>query len=186
MSNIITSGKKLSDIFIKYIENTNNVVIYKLGTHHISSNITFPKATTTTLINCTKEGVFNILTSNTFPNIKKINYLSTHPGNYNISKRFNNVEWVFPDKKYDFYDYMIINSNGKKDYNLLHSYLKNKRILDGQNGHDISYYFDIFIEDFYGYNDSSTIEGEWLRSQFYEYCVKKQQEIYDQEDDELH
>lgn len=181
----ITSGKKISSIFIKYIENTNNIVIYKLGNHHISSNIKFPKATTTTLINCSKEGIFNILSNNTFPNLKKINYLSTHPGNYNISRRFSNVEWVFPDKNYDFYDYMIKNGNSRKDYNLLPSYLKNKRMIDGQNGHDISFYFDIFIEDFNNYSDKNIIEGEWLRNQFYEYCVQKQQEIYDQEDDEL-
>ncbi len=195
MTNIITSGKKISNIFTKYIENTNNVVIYKLGTHHISSNIQFPKATTTTLINCSKEGVFNILSNNTFPNLKKINYLSMHPGNYNISKRFKYVQWVFPDKNYEFYDYMIKNGNAIKDTSLLESYIKNKRIIDGQNGHDISYYFDIYISDFYKYSTNHTInsssindklvEGEWLRNQFYEYCVKKQQEYYDQEDDEL-
>lgn len=184
--NIITSGKQLSNIFVKYIEHTNNVVIYKLGNHHIPSNIQFPNADTTTLINCSKDGIFNILTPNTFPNLKKINYMSTHPGNYNISKRFSNVTWEFPDKDYDFYDYMIKNNFGKKNINLLPAYLKNKRIIDGQNGHDISYYFDIYIKDFYKYSNTHfLIEGEWLRNQFYEYCVKKQQEYYDQEDNEL-
>lgn len=189
---LITSGKQLCNIFSKYIENTSDVVIYKLGDHHISSNIIFPNAHTATLINCSKTGVFNILMPHFFPNLKKINYMSTHPGNYNISKRFKNVDWIFPDKDYDFYDYMIKNREGKKDNNLLSSYLKNKRIIDGQNGHDISYYFDIYIKDFYKYNSSlvddavgDKIEGEWLRNQFYEYCVKKQQEYLDQEEREL-
>jgi hypothetical protein len=182
---IITSGKTLCNIFSHYIENTNNVIIYKLGSHHLPSNIQFPKADTTTLINCTKEGIFNILTPNTFPNLKQVNYLSTHPGNYNIGQRFSNVKWEFPDKDYDFYDYMINRGYGKKNIHLLSSYLKNKRMIDGQNGHDISFYFDILISDFYASDKHSIIEGEWLRNQFYEYCVKKQQEYYDQEDDEL-
>ncbi len=183
--NLITSGKSLCHIFLYNIENAKNVVIYKLGNHHIPSNVQFPKADTTTLINCSKEGIFNILTPNTFPNLKKINYLSTHPGNYNIAQRFKNVTWEFPDKNYDFYDFMIKRGYGKKNSILLSTYLKNKRIIDGQNGHDISFYFDIFIEDFYGYKDYTIVEGEWLRNQFYEYCVHKQQEYYDQEDDEL-
>ncbi len=185
---IITSGKQLSNIFTKYIENTDNVIIYKLGNYHIPSNIQFPNARATTLINCSKEGIFNILTPNTFPNLKKINYLSTHPGNYNVYKRFSNIHWEFPAKEYDFYNFILNNSNinSNKNKNLLSLYLKNKRIIDGQNGHDISFYFDVYIKDFYKYSNTySLIDGEWLRDQFYEYCVKKQHEYYEQEDKEL-
>ncbi len=183
---LISRGTQLSEKLINYIENTSNVVIYKLGEHHIPSNIFFPNAKEATIINCTRTGVFNILTPFVFPNIKKINYLSAHPGNFEIYKRFNYdiksdnyVKWVFPKKEYDFYDYIIKKNIGFKDNKLIDNYLKNKRVIDGINGFDISFYFDLELPGF------ELVDGEWYRNQFYEYYVRKQNEIISQNDKEL-
>jgi hypothetical protein len=183
---LATRGNKLSTQLIKYIENTPNVIIYKLGEHHIPSNIFFPNAKEVTIINCNKLGVFNILSPYIFPNIKRINYLSAHPGNFNIYTRFNHdiksndcIKWVFPNKEYDFYDYIIRKKIGSRDNSLINIYLKNKKVIDGTNGFDISFYFDIDLPNF------GLVEGEWYRNQFYEYCVNKQNEIINYNDKEL-
>jgi len=183
---MITRGIQLSQKIINHIENTSNLVIYKLGEHHIPSNIFFPKAYEITLINCSRMGVFNILTPHTLPNLQKINYLSAHPGNFNIYKRFNHdiksnksVMWIFPSKEYDFYNYILSKNIGIKENQLINRYLKNKKIVDGVNGFDISFYFDIDVP---GYG---LVEGEWYRNQFYEYCVSKQNEMIQETEKEL-
>jgi hypothetical protein len=170
---LISFNTKLSSDFVKYIENTNNLCIYKLGSHYIPNNIIFDKATTLTLINCNKDGIHNILNPRVFPNITNINYLSVHPGDYNIYKRFSeNISWKFPNKDYEFYNKMVSNGRGKKYDNLIKEYLTNKRIIDGKNGFDISFYFDLIIPN-YGITD-----GEWWQLQFYEYLVRKEKELH--------
>lgn len=182
---LVSRGNKLSSKLVNYIENTSNVVIYKLGEHHIPSNIFFPNAREITIINSSRIGVFNMLSPFVFPNLQKINYLSAHPGNYDIYKRFNHninnnyVEWIFPKKDYEFYDYIIKKGLGKRDNGLIDYYLKNKKIVDGINGFDISFYFDLKLPDY------GLVEGEWYRNQFYEYCVSKQNEIINESDKEL-
>jgi len=183
---MITRGIQLSHKIINHIENASNLVIYKLGEHHIPSNIFFPKAHDITLINCSRIGVFNILTTYILPNLQRVNYLSAHPGNFDIYKRFhhnpkkdNYVQWVFPNKDYDFYTYILNKNIGMKDNQLINRYLKNKRIIDGVNGFDVSFQFDIDLPE---YGD---VEGEWYRNQFYEYCVSKQNEIIQESEKEL-
>jgi hypothetical protein len=166
---LISFSKKLSNDFVKHIDSTSNICLYKLGTHYIPNNIIFPKADTLTLINCNRDGILNILTPTIFPNLSKVNYLSTDPGNFKIYERFNDkIKWVFPNKTYDFYDFMVKSGRGTKDLELIKTYVTNKRILDGKNGFDISFQFDLNIP---GYG---IIDGDWWRSQFYEYLVNKQ------------
>ncbi len=173
---LLTRGQKLSSKLIKYIESADNVIIYKLDNHHIPSNIFFPNAKQATIINCSKFGVFNILTPYIFPNVHKINYLSANPGNFDIYKRFNNIEWVFPEKNYPFYSHLIDKQIGTRDAGLINRYLANKRVIDGNNGFDISFHFDILLPEY------GQVNGEWYRTQFYEYCVAKQNEMIDDSD----
>jgi len=186
---LFSFNTKLCSNFVKHIENTNNLCVYKLGSYPLPTNLLFPKADTLTLINCNKKGIQNILNPAFFPSLKKVNYLSVHPGDYEIYKRFGNqLEWVFPNKRYDFYDYMMSLGSGKKDVNLIHTYIKNKQIIDGTNDFDISYKFDLNIPNYL------IVVSELYKSQFYEYLVKKQNEKYDccngtffiQELEELH
>lgn len=166
---LISFSKKLSNDFVKHIDSTNNICLYKLGTHIIPDNIIFPKAECVTIINCNRNGILNILTPTIFPNLNKINYLSTDPGDFKIYERFNDKpKWVFPNKNYEFYDFMVKTGRGTKDSQLIKKYLVNKKIIDGKNGFDISFHFDLNIP---GYG---IIDGEWWRTQFYEYLVHKQ------------
>ena len=99
--NLISFGRGLSPEFIKHIDSINNLCVYKLSSHYIPENIFFPKAESVTLINCHKHGILNILTPKVFPNLTKVNYLSTDPGDYKIYERFNNdIKWIFPNKTY--------------------------------------------------------------------------------------
>jgi hypothetical protein len=132
-------------------------------------DIIFPKAETITLINCSRDGILNILTPRILPKLSKVNYLSADPGNFKIYERFNNnVKWIFPNKSYDFYDFMVKSGRGTKDTQLIKKYVTNKKIIDGKNGFDISFHFELNIPGF------GITDGEWWRSQFYEYLVQKQ------------
>jgi hypothetical protein len=163
-------NKILSPHFIKHIENTTNVCIYKLDSYKIPDNIIFSNAKAVTLINCNSSGVTNILKSSIFPNIHRINYLSSNPGN-NLDVRFpHSVEWIFPNKDYDFYNFMVMSGKGRKDPTLIKEYIANKIMIDGKNEFDISFKLDLNIPEF------GVTNGDWWRSQFYEYLVKKENE----------
>jgi len=186
---LFSFNTKLCPNFVRHIENTNNLCVYKLGSYALPSNILFPKANTLTLINCSKKGIQNILNPDIFPSLKRVNYLSIQPGSYDIYKRFRNqLEWVFPNKRYDFYDYMMALGYGKKDPKLIQTYIKDKQMVDGTNDFDISYKFDLSIPDYV------IVDSEWYRAQFYEYLVNKQNALDDvcegtffvQELEELH
>jgi hypothetical protein len=169
INRLISFSKSLTPDFIKHIQSTNNVCLYKLGNHHIPENVAFPSAKTLTLINCNRDGILNIFTPNIFPNLTNVNYLSADPGDFKLYERYNDkLKWVFPNKTYEFYDFMVKSGRGKKDPELIKNYLTNKRIIDGKNGFDISFEFDLNIPDY------GIVNGEWWRSQFYEYLVKQQ------------
>jgi hypothetical protein len=169
INRLVSLNKHVSQDFINHIGKTKSLCIYKLGNHIIPKNIFFPNAKYLTLINCNNNGVVRMLYPEIFPNIKVINYLSTNIGNYTFHKRFSkNVQWVFPDKNYEFFNFMVETGYGKKDPDIIKRYISNKKIIDGKNGFDISFEFDINVP---GYG---IVNGEWWRSQFYEYLVKKQ------------
>jgi hypothetical protein len=169
---LLSFKKELKPEFVNYIENSSNCILYKLGTYNIPQNIFFPNVNTVTLINCTSNGVVNMLRPHIFPNVNTIHYLSANPGNHKLSEIFkSNVKWIFPDKDYIFYNYMVQSGLGKKDPELLKTYLKNKKIIDGKNGFDISFEFDLNIPNY------GIVSGEWWRHQFYEYLVTKQNNI---------
>lgn len=158
----------LSHDFVKYIESTNHLCIYKLNGQNVTTNVLFPKVKTLTLINCSKTGVQNVLNPNIFPNTKNINYLSAGPVEYDIYQRFRgDTQWVFPNKNYDFYNYMVDKGYGKKDDTIMKKFIASKKIIDGANGFDISFQFDLNIPEF------GIINGEWWRSQFIEYLRSK-------------
>lgn len=166
---LISFSKGLSKEFINHIDSAHNLCMYKLGSHYIPNNVIFPKAETVTLINCNRNGILNILTPTIFPNLSKVNYLSADPGDFKIYERFSdNNKWVFPNKSYDFYDFMVKSGRGKKDNDLIKEYVASKKIVDGKNGFDISFHFELNIPGF------GITDGEWWRSQFYEYLVDKQ------------
>lgn len=166
---LISFSKKLSNEFVNHIQTSNNICIYKLGSHCIPNNIIFSNAQNLTLINCSRIGILNIFTPTIFPNLSNVNYLSADPGDFKIYEKFNDkISWAFPNKTHDFYDFMVKSGRGKKDSELLKQYVTNKKIIDGKNGFDISFEFDLIVPDY------GIVNGEWWRSQFYEYLVKQQ------------
>jgi len=154
--------------FVKYIEETNNLCVYKLGYTVLPNNLTFNNVDTLTIINCNKFGISSILKPHIFPNLNKINYISSNPEDYSIYKRFDKkVQWFFPDKQLDFYEYMIALGYGSKQKTLIPRYIINKQIIDGKNDFDISYKFDLQIPNY------GRVDSEWYRKQFYEYIDYK-------------
>lgn len=169
MSKLISFQKKLTSEFVRHIENTKDICIYKFGVFLVPRSVVFPNANQLTLINCSKSGISNILNPYMFPNIHTINYLSTNSDKNILHTRFPPyVKWVFPDKNYDFYNFMTEMGYGKKDPGILNKYIHSKRIIDGKNGFDISYELDINIPDY------GIVNGNWWQSQFYEYLVSQQ------------
>ncbi len=172
-----TSIMSVSPKLLHYFQNASNLFVYKLGPNTaISSTLQFPKARTATLINCTREGVFEILTPHTFPALQTIQYISAHPGNFSVSKRFSeNVEWIFPEKAYEFYEHVIQQGKGYKDPGLIDRCLKNKRILDGESPFDITYDFDLNLPTV------GIVPGEAYKQEFEVYCQSKLRELKDHE-----
>ncbi len=169
INKLISFSKSLTPDFINHIQSTQNVCLYKLGNHYIPDNVRFPNAKTLTLINCNRGGILDIFTPTIFPNLTNVNYLSADPGDFKLYERYNDtLKWAFPNKTYEFYDFMVKTGRGKKDPELIKKYLTNKKIIDGKNGFDISFEFDLNIPEY------GIVNGEWWRSQFYEYLVKKQ------------
>lgn len=179
MNGLISFQKKLSKDFIKHIENTKNLCIYKLGHHTVPKEVIFPNASQVTLINCSNTGIFNILYPHIFPNLNTVNYLSINSDRRLINRFSSDVKWVFPDKNYDFYNFMVESGYGKKDPEILKRYITNKKIIDGKNGFDISFEFDINVP-FYG-----IVSGQWWQSQFYEYLVEKQNKHINESEQEI-
>lgn len=169
INNIVSFSKNLSKDFVNHIDSTHNLCVYKLGSHYIPNHIFFPKVENITLINCSRDGILNILNPNIFPNLSKVNYLSASPGNFEIYERFDDkIKWIFPNKSYEFYDFMVKTGRGIKDSQLIKNYIVHKKIRDGKNEFDISFHFDLNIPGF------GIVDGEWWSSQFYEYLLQKQ------------
>jgi len=171
VNRLITVNRKLNLDFANHIKQTKNLCIYKLGDYVIPKNIFFPNASALTLINCSSIGILKILDPRYFPNLNTINYLSMSTGNYAFHHRFSpNTNWIFPDKNYEYYNFMVEMGYGKKDPELLKRYISNKKIVDGKSGFDISYELDLNIPDF------GIVNGEWWRAQFFEYLSNAQTE----------
>jgi hypothetical protein len=63
---------------------------------------------------------------------------------------------------------MVSQGLGKKDDTLMKRFIASKKIIDGANGFDISFQFDLNIPEF------GIISGEWWRAQFVEYLGSKE------------
>lgn len=175
----LTRGKRLQTEFVGNLETASTLLLYKLGDQHIPSNVSFPAATSVAVINCDRRGVFNALTPYIFPNVRTIHYLSAHPGAFNIHERFKEVMWEVPEKEYAFYDHLCRAGVGRRVPHLLSSFVTNKRIVDGVNGFDVSFHFDLRVPGL------GEVDGEWYRDQTQEYLALKQTEFYREEDKEL-
>ena len=179
----ISRGKKLQADFVRHIENTRQLIIYKLGDQHIPSNVVFKNAHSVAVINCSRLGVFNLLTPYTFPNVRYIQYLSAHPGSIDIHRRFHaGVRWLVPDKDYPFFETLCRDGVGERTPNLLSDYVTNKRIVDGTSEFDVSFHFDLRVPEM---GTGDVVDGEWYRDQMFEYLAAKQAEIMHEVDAEL-
>jgi hypothetical protein len=176
----ITRGKKLQYKFVKYVEESSQLLFYKLGDQHIPSNVVFPAAKSVALINCSRLGVFNLLTPYIFPEVREIQYMSAHPGAVDIHRRFDpDVKWVVPDKKYPFFETLCRAGVGQRSPQLLSEFVTNKRIVDGASGFDVSFHFDLRIPEM------GVVDGEWYRDQMFEYIANKQAELQREADEEM-
>ena len=73
---------------------------------------------------------------------------------------------------------MVESGYGKKDPAILKRYITNKKIIDGKNGFDISFEFDINVPDY------GVVSGHWWQTQFYEYLVAQQNKYINESEQE--
>lgn len=179
----LTRGKVLDVAFATYIEQTPFLLLYKLGPAHIPYTVRFPKAERVALINCNRRGVFDILTPHAFPAVREIYYLSAHPGSYTVCERFQYASqtptWYVPEKSYPFFTYLEAKVGARRVPNLLSAFVTNKRIVDGAEDFDISFYFDLRLPE------GGIVDGERYRDQFHEYLALKQALYYAEEAAEM-
>ena len=112
----------ISSAFASYLQRTRNVCLYRLGGSHLPP-LCFPRATTVTLIHCGPEAVNQMLSPSIFPNLRSIHYLSAHPGQVDVYRRFPNATWLFPNQKYLFYNYMVEAGHGMVEHRLIRTYV---------------------------------------------------------------
>jgi hypothetical protein len=107
-----------------YLQHSKNVCFYKIGSQPFHPRLSFPNATTATLIHCSRVGVDRLLSPSFFPNLKTVHYLSAHPGQVDVYRRFSKpLHWLFPNRTYGFYNAMIEAGHGHVENRLFRSYL---------------------------------------------------------------
>ena len=107
-----------------YLQHSKNVCLYQIGSQPFTPNLCFPNATTATLIHCSRVGVNRLLSPSFFPNLKTVHYLSAHPGQIDLYRRFlKPIHWLFPNRTYGFYNAMIEAGHGHVENLLFRSYV---------------------------------------------------------------
>jgi hypothetical protein len=152
----------VSSTLLHYFKRTTNLCIFKLGSHRLPPTLCFPKASTVTLINCSREGVSNILKPSIFPDLNQIHYLSTHPGTFDLHTRFpKSVSWLFPNPRYAFYKCMMEAGFGRIENRLINTYVRQF----SKNSHMIQ--IDLHIPGF------GTVDGSWYANQMKQYLSEE-------------
>ena len=114
----------MSAIFRSYLQQTNTMCMFRLGAHPVYPTLSFPHVRTVALIDCSPNGIRQILTHRRFPHLKTVHYLSAHPGRVDIYNRFSQrIDWVFPNQKHPFYGCMIEAGKGRVDPKLIRTYI---------------------------------------------------------------
>lgn len=150
----------LSSIFHHYIQRTKTVCLYGIHQTPIASKLIFPQATTVAVINCSRDGVQDMLIPRHFPNVKTIHYLSAHPGKVDIYRSFHpSVSWVFPNRDYAFYRCMIEAGKGVSNPQLTARYIR--KVYKRQNKMEV----DLYLPGFGAYR------GGVYRAQFLKYLT---------------
>jgi hypothetical protein len=112
----------MSSIY-SHFQNSKNVCFYKIGAQPFHPRLSFPNVTTATLIHCSRAGVNRLLSPSFFPNLKTVHYLSAHPGQVDLYRRFSKpLHWLFPNRTYGFYNAMIEAGHGHVENHLFRSY----------------------------------------------------------------
>lgn len=142
--------------FLWHFQHTRHLCVYQyqyLKTCPLPATLFFPYVTTLTLIDCSRRGVSHLLFAERFPQLQKIQYLSGHPGTYNIYERFpKSVSWVFPNRDYAFYNCLVEAGIGKKNNDLILSYIMGQKVKNNQT------YFDIHVPG-YGHTDGDLYQS---------------------------
>ena len=114
----------LSVIFHSYLQQSKTACLYRVRSEALCPTLSFPHVHTVSLIHCTRNGVSNVLTPHRFPNLKTVHYLSAHPGQADIYRRFSQpIEWVFPNRDYVFYNCMLEAGLGRVENRLIRNYI---------------------------------------------------------------
>lgn len=107
-----------------FFQQSRILCFYDMRYAILPSALSFPKASTVSIIRCSPYVIPSILTPERFPNLKTIHYLSAHPGKVDLYRRFvTPIDWVFPNNEYPFYSRMIEVGKGRLDPHLISRYI---------------------------------------------------------------
>ena len=160
----------ISSTLLHYLHRTPNLCLYQLGKKALPPTLFFPKVSTLTLIQCSRQGISHVVRPSIFPNLKEIHYLSGHPGQFDLHRRFARpIQWLFPPVSYPFYHCMTEAGYGRVESRLFRTYVhyfaKNR--------------IDLNISGM-GYTD-----GNWYCNQFNQYLKESSLHHCPQSDDLL-
>lgn len=150
------------NLFTYYFQRARHLCVYQYSkVNPLPPTLIFPYVTTITLIDSTPLGISHLLCCKRFPKLQHIQYLSGHPGSYDIHERFpTSVKWIFPNYDYAFYNCMLEAGHGIKSNTLINEMIYSKSIKNNVLS------FDIHIPG-YGRRD-----GLLYRQHMYDYFHK--------------
>lgn len=135
----------LTSSFVTHMESSRHLLFYRLGSYPLPMGFHLPHVTSLTLIQCTPTAISQLLHPSYFPSLQQIQYLSGHPGDTLIHRRFPlalspRVVWKFPTLSHPFYDAMVEAGWGRRDDWLVMNHIVRHKQMEGGK-----MWFDLYL-----------------------------------------
>lgn len=148
----------LTSSFVSYMESSRHLLFYRLGSYPLPMGFHFSHVTSLTLIHCSPTAISQLLHPSYFPSLQQIQYLSGHPGDVLIHRRFPmtaspRVIWQFPTLSHPFYDAMTEAGWGRRDDWLVMNHVVCQKQMGGAK------WFDLYLPG------KGNLCGKWYYAQ---------------------
>lgn len=149
----------LTSSFVSHMESSRHLLFYRLGSYPLPMGFHFPHVTSLTLIQCAPTAISQLLHPSYFPSLQQIQYLSGHPGDVLIHRRFPlalspQVVWKFPTLSHPFYDAMVEAGWGRRDDWLVMNHIVRHKQMEGGKR-----WFDLYLPG------KGVLCGKWYHAQ---------------------
>jgi len=149
----------LTSSFVSHMESSRHLLFYRLGSYPLPMGFHFPHVTSLSVVQCTPTAISQLLHPSYFPSLQQIQYLSGHPGDVLIHRRFllgkpPHIVWKFPTLSHPFYDAMTEAGWGRRDdWLVVNHVVRPKQMGEGKT------WFDLYLPG------KGVVCGKWYYTQ---------------------